>query len=74
MFTAERDLCHPDAGERRKAVDYVRAVADLAAAAGAATIIVAPSAVMKTAPIASRAMTGSVLLVDGGASLFRFAE
>jgi hypothetical protein len=26
MFTAERDLCHPDAGERRKAVDYVRAV------------------------------------------------
>jgi hypothetical protein len=52
----------------------VRAVADLAAAAGAATIIVAPSAVMKTAPIASRAMTGSVLLVDGGASLFRFAE
>ena len=39
----------------RKAVDYVRAVADFAAAAGAATIIVAPSAVMKTAPLASRA-------------------
>lgn len=55
MYTAERDLCHPDARERKKAVDYVRAVADLAAAAGAATIIVAPSAVMKTAPLASRA-------------------
>ncbi|MDX6441983.1 MAG: hypothetical protein QOE43_1712, partial [Gaiellaceae bacterium] len=55
MYTADRDLCHPDAGERRRAVDYVRAVADLAATAGAATIIVAPSAVMKTAPLASPA-------------------
>ena len=34
MYTAERDLCHPDQRMRRKAVDYVRAVADLAAAAG----------------------------------------
>ena len=33
----------------------MRAVADFAAAAGAATIIVAPSAVMKTAPLASPA-------------------
>jgi sugar phosphate isomerase/epimerase len=55
MYTADRDLSHPDSGERRKAVDYVRAVADFAAAAGAATIIVAPSAVMKTAPLASPA-------------------
>jgi sugar phosphate isomerase/epimerase len=55
MYTAERDLCHPDARERRKGIDYVRAVADFAAAAGAATIIVAPSAVMKTAPLAPRA-------------------
>jgi sugar phosphate isomerase/epimerase len=52
MYTAERDLCNPDSGRRRKAVDYVRAVADLAAATGASTIIVAPSAVMKTAPLA----------------------
>src|SRR5204863_3505236 len=37
-----------DRAKRREAVDYVRSVADLAAAAGAATIIVAPSAVMKT--------------------------
>jgi sugar phosphate isomerase/epimerase len=52
MYTADRDLCHPDRDRRRKAVDYVRAVADLAAAAGAATIIVAPSAVMKTVRLA----------------------
>ena len=55
MYTAERDLCHPDADVRRNAVDYVRAVADLAAAAGAATIIVAPSAVMKTSRLAPAA-------------------
>ena len=52
MYTADRDLCHPDPEMRRTAIDYVRAVADLAAATGAATIIVAPSAVMKTAPLA----------------------
>ena len=50
MYTADRDLCHPDPDRRRRAVDYVREVADLAAATGAATIIVAPSAVMKTTP------------------------
>lgn len=55
MYTAERDLCNPDPDRRRQAVDYVRAVADLAAATGAATIIVAPSAVMKTAPLAAHA-------------------
>ena len=36
-------------------MDYVRSVADLAAAAGAATIIVAPSAVMKTVRLAPQA-------------------
>ena len=55
MFTAERDLCNPDPAVRRNAVDYVRAVADLAAAAGAPTIIVAPSAVMKTSRLAPAA-------------------
>jgi sugar phosphate isomerase/epimerase len=54
MYTADRDLCDPDPDRRRRAVDYVRAVADLAAATGAATIIVAPSSVMKTAPRAPR--------------------
>ena len=52
MYTADRDLSHPDPERRRQAVDYVRAVADLAAATGAATIIVAPSSVMKTTPLA----------------------
>ena len=52
MYTAERDLCHPDPRVRQQAVDYVRAVAELAAATGAATIIVAPSAVMKTRRLA----------------------
>ena len=52
MYTADRDLCHPEPDRRRRAVDYVRAVADLAAATGAATIIVAPSAVMKTVGLA----------------------
>jgi sugar phosphate isomerase/epimerase len=52
MYTADRDLCHPDPDRRRSAVDYVHAVADLAAATGASTIIVAPSSVMKTAPLA----------------------
>jgi sugar phosphate isomerase/epimerase len=53
MYTADRDLCHPDPARRRQAVQYVREVADLAAASGAATIVVAPSAVMKTVRLAS---------------------
>ena len=55
MYTAERDLCHPDAAVRRNAVHYVCTVADLAAATGAATIIVAPAAVMKTSRFAPAA-------------------
>ena len=55
MYTAERDLASPDAQVRRDALDYVRSVADLAAATGAATIIVAPSAVMKSSPLATAA-------------------
>lgn len=55
MYTAERDLSHPEATVRRNAVDYVRSVADLAAATGAATIIVAPSAVSKTSALAPAA-------------------
>ena len=52
MYTADRDLVHPDPAARRNAVGYVRSVVDLAAATGAATVILAPSAVMKTAPLA----------------------
>ena len=52
MYTADRDLVHPDRAVRQNAAVYVRSVVDLAAATGASTVIVAPSAVMKTAPLA----------------------
>ena len=52
MYTADRDLSSPDESRRRRAIDYVRAVADLAAGTGAETIVVAPSSVMKTTPLA----------------------
>lgn len=54
VYTAERDLAHPDQEVRKKAVQYVRDLADLAAASGAQTIIIAPTAVMKTQPLAPR--------------------
>lgn len=54
VYTAERDLAHPDQEVREKAVQYVRDLSDLAAASGAKTIIIAPTAVMKTQPLAPR--------------------
>lgn len=50
---AERDLSHPDAAMRAKALDYVRSVADFAAEVGAPTIIIAPAPVGRMAPAAS---------------------
>jgi sugar phosphate isomerase/epimerase len=47
IFTAERDLASPDANGRARAVDYVKQVADLAAAVSCPTIIIAPTACMK---------------------------
>jgi sugar phosphate isomerase/epimerase len=52
-FTAERDLAHPDPGARETAVRYLREVADLANAVGAPVIIAAPTAFLRTRPIAS---------------------
>jgi sugar phosphate isomerase/epimerase len=52
-FTAERDLSHPDHEVRENAVRYLREVADLANAVGAPVIIVAPTAFLRTRPIAS---------------------
>lgn len=53
LFAGEqRDLVHPDPANRRRAVQYVREVADLAAAVGAPVMIVAPSPVFKTARLA----------------------
>jgi sugar phosphate isomerase/epimerase len=51
-FTAGRDLSHPDPRVRRDAIDYARAVAELAHAVGAPTIIVAPTAYLRTQPVA----------------------
>lgn len=51
IYTGEvRDLTNKDAGNRAKAVDYSKSVADFAAASGAAVMIIAPSPVGKMAP------------------------
>ncbi|MBB5755169.1 sugar phosphate isomerase/epimerase family protein [Prosthecomicrobium pneumaticum] len=51
IYTGEaRDLTNKSAENRRKAVDYSKRVADLAAASGAPIMIVAPSPVGKMAP------------------------
>ena len=52
-FTAERDLSHPDPELRESAVRYVREVADLANAVGAPAIIIAPTAFLRSQPLAS---------------------
>jgi sugar phosphate isomerase/epimerase len=52
-FTAERDLAHPDPEVRESTVRYVREVADLAGAVGAPTIIIAPTAFLRSRPISS---------------------
>ncbi len=54
IYTAERDLAHPDASVRKRALQYVKEVADLAAEVGCPTIIAAPTAVMKLKPLADR--------------------
>ena len=55
IYTAERDLAHPDPEVRANAVQYVKEVADFAATMGAPTIIVHPTACMKTQRLASEA-------------------
>jgi sugar phosphate isomerase/epimerase len=50
IFTAERDLASPDSKARTRAIDYVKQVADLAAAVACPTIIIAPTACMKMTP------------------------
>lgn len=52
-FTAGRDLSHPDREVRENAVRYVMELADLANAVGAPTVIVAPTAFLRSQPIAS---------------------
>jgi len=52
-FTAERDLSHPDPEVRENALRYLGEVVDLANAVGAPVIVVAPTAFLRTQPIAS---------------------
>jgi sugar phosphate isomerase/epimerase len=52
IYTPERDLVHPDESVRRDALAYVRSVADFAAEMDCPTIIVHPTACMKTAALA----------------------
>lgn len=53
IYTPERDLVHPDTNERANAVRYVKEVAEFAAEVGAPTIIVHPTACMKTQRLAN---------------------
>jgi sugar phosphate isomerase/epimerase len=53
IYTPERDLVHPDAEVRRNAVSYVKDVARFASEMECPTIIVHPTACMKTAALAS---------------------
>jgi sugar phosphate isomerase/epimerase len=54
IYTDERDLAHPEPAKRAEALEYVREVADFASAVGAPTMIIAPTACMKTAPLAEQ--------------------
>ncbi len=53
IYTAERDLAHPNSSVRANAVRYVKDVANFAAVMGAETIIVHPTACMKTQRLAA---------------------
>ncbi|MBA2596319.1 MAG: sugar phosphate isomerase/epimerase [Chloroflexia bacterium] len=55
IYTPERDLVHPDPAVRGEAIQYVKDVADFAATMGAPTIIVHPTACMKTQALAPAA-------------------
>ncbi|NPV54982.1 MAG: sugar phosphate isomerase/epimerase [Firmicutes bacterium] len=49
-----RALCHPDAAERAKAVDYVKACVDLACGVGGRSVLVVPGLVGQPAYFVSR--------------------
>ena len=53
-FAADRDLSHPDGEVRENAARYVRGLADLAGAAGAPTVTIAPTAFRRDQPLASQ--------------------
>ena len=49
--TNERDLANPDAGTRKKAIEYLKKIVDFAVNLGSSLVIVVPSAVGKATPI-----------------------
>lgn len=53
IYTPERDLAHPDPAVRSATVQYVKDVVNFAATMGAPTVIVHPTACMKTQALAS---------------------
>jgi sugar phosphate isomerase/epimerase len=55
IYTPERDLAHPDPAVRANAVRYVKDVVEFAAAMEAPTVIVHPTACMKTQRLAPEA-------------------
>lgn len=54
IYTAERDLVHRDPQVRAAAVRYVKDLVDFAATMSCPTVVVHPTACMKTAPLADR--------------------
>ena len=52
--TKERDLANPDERVRKRAVEYLRKCTDFASAVGAPLVVVVPSPVGKTKPLAPR--------------------
>lgn len=51
IFTAERDMIHPDKKIRDQATEYVKSVLDFAAETGAKKVIISTTACNKTAPL-----------------------
>ncbi|TMV49514.1 sugar phosphate isomerase/epimerase [Paenibacillus mesophilus] len=54
IYTAERDLSHPDPEVRRGAIQYVKDCVDMAQRLGASVVIVVPTPVGKNGPITAR--------------------
>ena len=52
IYTADRDLVHPDPDARRSAVQYVKDLSDFAATMECPTVVVHPTANMKVKPLA----------------------
>ena len=67
-FTTERDLAHPEPEVRENALRYLRDVADLAATVGAPVIIAAPTAFLRTRPIASESEEWDLAVESIGAA------